>query len=288
MNWILICVLFASDSIVVTIGKVPPVQPVSTEGPAGLLGPPRQLSLVIACEPARPCITATWLPPLLGSPEHPGQPAEKQNVWNQLVAYRVRYLIVAAIDPIHQSSQEWPQKDLPFLRMVEKNITRLQFTTTAGEHLFGVGYEFRVAAVGKNIISPEVTERILIPEAAPSDAPIDFRVATGDETSVHLTWKPPHFQYRNGRITQYQVRCYVLGEEESTEKLRRVTETELIIADLVSATHACLAIHGKFTEKCTYVTRYLTSHQPARKSMSKLRADHRAIANNVNKPPRRG
>ncbi|TPP63867.1 Receptor-type tyrosine-protein phosphatase F, partial [Fasciola gigantica] len=76
--------------------------------------------------------------------------------------------------------------------------------------------------------------------AAPSDAPIDFHVATGDETSVHLTWKPPRFQYRNGKITQYQVRCYVLGREESTEKLRRVTANELIIADLTPETHACL------------------------------------------------
>ncbi|GAA54688.1 receptor-type tyrosine-protein phosphatase S [Clonorchis sinensis] len=74
---------------------------------------------------------------------------------------------------------------------------------------------------------------------APSDAPDNFRILRGDETTIHLVWGPPSFQYRNGRVTHYQVRCYIVGSEEGTEKLHNVHANELVLTDLPAATHAC-------------------------------------------------
>ncbi|KAF7262011.1 hypothetical protein EG68_00751 [Paragonimus skrjabini miyazakii] len=214
-----------------------------------IANPPRQLKLSVACDSVRPCITAQWLPPISPRtlPKFDGD-LRLENEDNKLMAYRVRYLIVEPLDilgydktlPTPSSSSTTQAKlDQSFLRMIEKNVTRLQFSTTAGEHLFGVRYEVRVAAVSDKRVGPEATERISIPEAAPSDAPTNFRIVGGDETSIHLAWGAPQLQYRNGKITHYQVRCYIFGFEESTEKLNSVSETEIVLTDLEAATHAC-------------------------------------------------
>ncbi|KER27129.1 LOW QUALITY PROTEIN: hypothetical protein T265_13846 [Opisthorchis viverrini] len=81
-----------------------------------------------------------------------------------LVAYRVRYVLVEPLDIINNESPSLSNGQ-PYLRMTEKNVTRLHFQTTAGEHLFGVKYEFRVAAVSSTGIGPEVSDRIAVPEA---------------------------------------------------------------------------------------------------------------------------
>ncbi|CAL8070531.1 unnamed protein product [Calicophoron daubneyi] len=203
-------------------------------------GPPRKLTLSIACDSTRPCISAHWLPPLrLGTifPPNHSDTAQDSAV-GHLLAYRIRYS-VAEPDELILADKMSLSEQQQLLRVYEKNVTQLQFSTTAGEHLFGVTYEVRIAAVSHSGIGQEASERIQIPEAAPSDAPTDFRILDGDETSIHLTWGPPHVQYRNGQITQYQVRCYILGSEESTETLRIVKETDIILDNLPAATHAC-------------------------------------------------
>lgn len=130
MYWIQCSILFVVRSATLCYGQVEQTKS-AANGEA--LGPPRQLSLGIGCETTRPCIIATWLPPAVNSTNY-SEPGSGNAAWHHLVAYRVRYLLVAAIDPKDEASHKWPEEDSPFLRTVEKNVTRLQFSTTAGEH----------------------------------------------------------------------------------------------------------------------------------------------------------
>ncbi|TNN10995.1 Tyrosine-protein phosphatase Lar [Schistosoma japonicum] len=208
------------------------------------IGPPRELSLEITCDLLRPCIKASWLPPV----NYQLDPIQQQNIkYNQhaLTAYRLRYRIMHPIELTHVNvyhrklnTTEFNNKLLS--KIIEKNITDLQYTTNPGEHLFGVIYEVSVAAITKNGYGQETTGRIATPEAAPSDAPSNFRVVGGDQTSVQLAWDPPRLLYRNGIITKYQVRCYVVGAEENHDELKTLTEQTLKLTNLPAATHACL------------------------------------------------
>ncbi|GAA54689.1 receptor tyrosine phosphatase type r2a [Clonorchis sinensis] len=108
---------------------------------------------------------ANWLPPRMASALDTERNASTvQSVSGILVAYRVRYVLVEPLDIINNESPS-SSNGQPYLRMTEKNVTRLHFQTTAGEHLFGVKYEFRVAAVSNTGIGPEVSDRIAVPEA---------------------------------------------------------------------------------------------------------------------------
>ncbi|KAA3681442.1 receptor-type tyrosine-protein phosphatase delta [Paragonimus westermani] len=167
--------------------------------------PPRQLKLTVACDSVRPCITAQWLPPIVPRthPKFDGR-LGLENEDNKLMAYRVRYLIVEPLDllgyekalPTPSSSPATQMKvDQSFLRMVEKNVTRLQFSTTAGEHLFGVRYEVRVAAVSDKRVGPEATERISIPEAVEESSlppPDEIHCVRVEPTRIVVKWKPIH------------------------------------------------------------------------------------------------
>ncbi|VDO83173.1 unnamed protein product [Schistosoma curassoni] len=77
-------------------------------------------------------------------------------------------------------------------------------------------------------------------DLAPSDAPSNFRVIGGNQTSVQLAWEAPRLLYRNGIIIKYQVRCYIVGEEETHDELKTLTEQTLELSNLPTATHACL------------------------------------------------
>ncbi|VDP60595.1 unnamed protein product [Schistosoma mattheei] len=106
--------------------------------------------------------------------------------------------------------------------------------------VFGVIYEVSVAGVTENGYGRDAISRIATPESAPSDAPSNFRVVGGNQTSVQLAWEPPRLLYRNGIIIKYQVRCYIVGEEETHDELKTLTEQTLKLSNLPTATHACL------------------------------------------------
>nr|CAH8863550.1 unnamed protein product [Trichobilharzia regenti] len=204
------------------------------------VGAPRKLSLEIACDILRPCIKATWLPPTDVISTNDNTDTGK------LLAYNIRYRV---IHPVELSEANIHRKKLkniddsnatPYPKTIEKNITGLQYTSTPGEHLFGVVYEFTVAAVTENGYGHEAVGQIAMPEAAPSDAPSNFRVVGGDETSVKLAWEPPRLLYQNGIITKYQVRCYIVGSEENHDELKTLTEQTLNLSNLPAGTHACL------------------------------------------------
>ncbi|CAH8619198.1 unnamed protein product [Heterobilharzia americana] len=226
---------------------------------SNIIGPPTQLMLEIACDILRPCIKVSWLPPI-GIHQSSDDTADnimknqdkitgdenEKNTQNTLLAYNIRYRIIHPIELSHSGLHNKflnavDGNTLPYPKTIEKNITGLQYTSTPGEHLFGVIYEVSVAAVTKNGFGQEAVGRIPMPEAAPSDAPSNFRVVSGDQTSVKLAWEPPPLLYRNGIITKYQVRCYVVGSEENRDELKTLTEQSLNLFNLLPATHACLA-----------------------------------------------
>lgn len=120
-------------------------------------GPPRQLSLSIACEQSRPCISAKWSPPLLPlngvdlttatvtiATEPSKVDADRHSTaittttttqpdWTKLIAYRVRYRVHRP-SAFVQANKLLVDEKHPIFRNTEKNVTRLTFTTTAGEH----------------------------------------------------------------------------------------------------------------------------------------------------------
>ncbi|CAH8542393.1 unnamed protein product [Schistosoma turkestanicum] len=225
------------------------------------VGPPRNLMLDIACDQLRPCIKSSWLPPVEYEKDninhHQHEYANKHSNKNGILAYRLRYRIIypielSQINAFHvdnnnnnnnNNNNDKSHAEINyklFSKIIEKNITGLQYTSNPGEHLLGVIYEVSVAAITKNGYGQEIASQIAIPESAPSDAPSNFRVVGGNQTSVQLAWEPPRLLYRNGIITKYQVRCYIVGEEENPDELKTLTEQTLKLINLPTATHACL------------------------------------------------
>ncbi|OON14920.1 hypothetical protein X801_09282, partial [Opisthorchis viverrini] len=79
-------------------------------------------------------IESNWLPPRMASALDTERNASTvQSVSGILVAYRVRYVLVEPLDIINNESPSLSNGQ-PYLRMTEKNVTRLHFQTTAGEH----------------------------------------------------------------------------------------------------------------------------------------------------------
>ncbi|CAH8605552.1 unnamed protein product [Schistosoma guineensis] len=213
-----------------------------------IIGPPRELMLEIACDQLHPCIKASWLPPIdyqqyLNKNDNTTTNNNKHEYdnKNQLLAYRIRYHIIHPIELSKINVNNPNNLDNKLLtKTIEKNITGLQYTSNPGEHLFGVIYEVSVAGVTENGYGRDAISRIATPESAPSDAPSNFRVVGGNQTSVQLAWEPPRLLYRNGIIIKYQVRCYIVGEEETHDELKTLTEQTLKLSNLPTATHACL------------------------------------------------
>ncbi|TPP66498.1 Receptor type tyrosine protein phosphatase, partial [Fasciola gigantica] len=57
----------------------------------------------------------------------------------------------------------------------------------------------------------------------PSTSPLHVRLSGLSSSAVEVSWAPPPVQYRNGRITGYQIRYFEVGAESQTETMAKVT-----------------------------------------------------------------
>ncbi|KAF8572045.1 hypothetical protein P879_02933 [Paragonimus westermani] len=64
---------------------------------------------------------------------------------------------------------------------------------------------------------------VTTPDAAPSTSPLHVRLSGLTSNAVEISWAPPPIQFRNGRITGYQVRYFEIGAETQTETMVKVT-----------------------------------------------------------------
>ncbi|CAH8629486.1 unnamed protein product [Schistosoma rodhaini] len=242
----ILIILYIIPSYIVNTHNISSINSIDNEK-LSIIGPPRELILEIACDQLRPCIKASWLPPIdfqqfFDQKDYTTNNKHDHENKNHLLTYRIRYHIIHPIElsKINVDNDHNNLDHKLLTKTIEKNITGLQYTSNPGEHLFGVIYEVSVAGVTENGYGRDAISRIATPESAPSDAPSNFRVVGGDQTSVQLAWEPPRLLYRNGIITKYQVRCYIVGEEENHDELKTITEQTLKLYNLPSATHACL------------------------------------------------
>lgn len=58
---------------------------------------------------------------------------------------------------------------------------------------------------------------------APSSSPLHVRLSGLSSSSVEVSWAPPPVQYRNGKLTGYEVRIFEVGAETQTETIIKVT-----------------------------------------------------------------
>ncbi|OON23142.1 fibronectin type III domain protein [Opisthorchis viverrini] len=88
---------------------------------------------------------------------------------------------------------------------------------------FGATYQFEVSLLNASVTGPSARLNVTTPDAPPSTSPLHVRLSGLSSSAVEISWAPPPVQYRNGRITAYQVRYFEVGAETQTETMAKVT-----------------------------------------------------------------
>ncbi|GAA48182.1 receptor-type tyrosine-protein phosphatase delta [Clonorchis sinensis] len=109
-------------------------------------------------------------------------------------------------------------------RRLLANVTGNTFRSTDGDSIaFGATYQFEVSLLNASVIGPSARLNVTTPDAPPSTSPLHVRLSGLSSSAVEISWAPPPVQYRNGRITAYQVRYFEVGAETQTETMAKVT-----------------------------------------------------------------
>ncbi|KAF5402068.1 Receptor-type tyrosine-protein phosphatase delta [Paragonimus heterotremus] len=88
---------------------------------------------------------------------------------------------------------------------------------------YGATYQFEVSLLNMSVSGVPAKLNVTTPDAVPSTSPLHVRLSGLTSNAVEISWAPPPIQFRNGRITGYQVRYFEIGAETQTETMVKVT-----------------------------------------------------------------
>lgn len=121
-------------------------------------------------------------------------------------------------------------------------------------------YQFRVSAVnsvGEGGAS-EPSNEVMLPQEAPSGAPVGFVGSARSSSEIITQWQPPMEEHRNGQILGYIIRYKLYGYDMSPWTVRNITneaQRNYLIQDLITWKDYIVQIAaynnkgvGKFTE----------------------------------------
>ncbi|CAH8664314.1 unnamed protein product [Schistosoma rodhaini] len=109
-------------------------------------------------------------------------------------------------------------------RRLLANVTGNTFRSSESDRIgYGLTYLFEVALMNTSSVGLTAQLEVTTPDAPPSSSPLHVRLSGLSSSSVEVSWAPPPVQYRNGKLTGYEVRIFEVGAETQTETIIKVT-----------------------------------------------------------------
>ncbi|CAH8622116.1 unnamed protein product [Heterobilharzia americana] len=109
-------------------------------------------------------------------------------------------------------------------RRLLANVTGNTFRSSESDNIgYGLTYLFEVALMNTSSTGLTAQLEVSTPDAPPSSSPLHVRLSGLSSSSVEVSWAPPPVQYRNGKLTGYEVRFFEVGAETQTESTIKVT-----------------------------------------------------------------
>ncbi|CAH8592122.1 unnamed protein product [Schistosoma turkestanicum] len=108
-------------------------------------------------------------------------------------------------------------------RRLLANVTGNTFRSSESDNIgYGLTYLFEVALMNTSSTGLTAQLEVTTPDAPPSSSPLHVRLSGLSSSSVEVSWASPPVQYRNGKITGYEVRFFEVGAETQTETITKV------------------------------------------------------------------
>ncbi|CAH8868281.1 unnamed protein product, partial [Trichobilharzia szidati] len=109
-------------------------------------------------------------------------------------------------------------------RRLLANVTGNTFRSSESDNIgYGLTYLFEVVLMNTSSTGLTAQLEVTTPDAPPSSSPLHVRLSGLSSSSVEVSWAPPPVQYRNGKLTGYEVRFFEVGAETQTETTIKVT-----------------------------------------------------------------